>query len=104
MDIVSSYIRSRAADMRRDLVPPAGSAVDTSLARRRRVVAALLAFAASACAHPHEQKAPSAPQPVLKEEEPLPPSGSRVAPAIDTAPAQVGAAIAVRAQVLAREN
>ena len=87
-----------------DLLPSAGSAVDISLARRRCVVATLLAFAASACAHPHEQKATSAPQPAVKEEEPLPPSGSRVAPAIDTAPTQVGAAIAVRAQLLAREG
>jgi hypothetical protein len=104
MDIVSSYILRRLANMRCDLLPPTRSAVDISLAPRRYVVATLLAFAASACAHPHEQKATSAPQPAVKEEETPPPSGSRVAPAIDTAPAQVGAAIAVRAQLLARES
>lgn len=60
MDIVSSYIRRRLADMRCDLFPSAGLAVDISLARRRCAVATLLAFAASACAHPHEQKATSA--------------------------------------------
>lgn len=81
-------------------------AAEISLAHRRCVVATLLVTIASACAHPHppDQKATSAPQPEVKAEEPLPPSGSRAAPAIDTTAAQIGAAVAVRAQLLARED
>ena len=72
--------------------------------RGQSIGVALLVVAASSCAHPHEQRATSAPAVPAVEEEPLPPSGSRVAPAIDTAPAQIDAAIAVRVQLIARES
>jgi hypothetical protein len=45
-----------------------------------------------------------APEPVATERDPLPPSGSRVAPGIDTASSEIGTAIVVRGQMGERES
>jgi hypothetical protein len=73
-------------------------------------VAGLLAIAAISCAHePAPRPATGAAvttstAPTTSENDPLPASGSRVAPGLDTAPLQRGATIPVRVRLLARET
>jgi hypothetical protein len=71
---------------------------------RRRVVLPLVALASVGCAHPTERNATVTPELVAKEGDPLPPSGSRVAPGIETTSPEIDSAIVVRAQLLVREN
>jgi Ankyrin repeats (3 copies) len=75
-------------------------------------VAVLLAIAAVSCVRPPATRPTSLPAPATlaapttsqDEDDPLPPSGSRVAPGIDTSPLQAGTTIPVRVRLLAREN